>query len=94
MSTGLDHFTPERLSRTLKSWTLPIEGYVGYERAVVTAGGICLDEVFSKTLESRLVKNLYFAGEVLDIDAHTGGFNLQLAFCTGHLAGLSAAKSL
>ena len=91
-STGLDHFTPERLAKTLKAWQIPIEGYVGYERAVVTAGGVSLDEVLPKTLESRLVPGLYFAGEVLDIDALTGGYNLQLAFCTGHLAGESAAK--
>ena len=67
---------------------------MGYERAVVTAGGVCVDEVLPKTMESRIVPGLYFCGEVLDIDADTGGYNLQLAFCTGALAGLNAFKSL
>lgn len=71
-----------------------IEGFVGYERAVVTAGGISTDEIVAKSMESRLVSGLYFAGEVLDIDADTGGYNLQIAFCTGNLAGASALKSL
>lgn len=69
-----------------------IEGFVGYERAVVTAGGVSTDDIVPKTMESRLVPGLYFAGEVLDIDADTGGYNLQLAFCTGNLAGQNAAK--
>ena len=58
----------------------------------MTAGGVNLEEVVSKTLESRLVKGLYFAGEILDLDADTGGYNLQTAFSTGYLAGISAAK--
>ncbi len=71
-----------------------IAGYVGYERAVVTAGGVSTDELVHKTMESRLVEGLYFAGEVLDLDADTGGYNLHTAFCSGYLAGLSAQKSL
>lgn len=71
---------------------LDIEGYVGYERCVVTAGGVSTDEVLPKTMESRLQKGLYLAGEVLDIDADTGGYNLHCAFASGYLAGLSAAK--
>ena len=86
-----DHKT---LAKTLKNWKFEIEGYVGYERSVVTAGGVNLEELVSKTLESRLVKGLYFAGEVLDLDADTGGYNLQTAFSTGYLAGISAAKQL
>lgn len=69
-----------------------IAGYVGYERAVVTAGGVSTDDIIPKSMESRLVPGLYFAGEVLDIDADTGGYNLQLAFCTGYLAGTHANK--
>lgn len=80
------------LAKALKNWKFEIEGYVGYERCVVTAGGVNLEEVVSKTLESRLVKGLYFAGEILDLDADTGGYNLQTAFSTGYLAGISAAK--
>ena len=67
---------------------------MGYERAVVTAGGVDTDEVLPKTLESRLSPGLYLCGEVLDLDADTGGYNLQIAFCTGALAGQSAAKGL
>ena len=86
-----DHKT---LSKYLKGWKFDIEGYVGYERCVVTAGGVSLEETTPKTLESKLVPGLYFAGEVLDLDADTGGYNLQTAFSTGYLAGINAAKSL
>ena len=86
-----DHKT---LTKALKNWKFEIDGYVGYERCVVTAGGVSLDEVTPKTLESRLTPGLYFAGEVLDLDADTGGYNLQTAFSTGYLAGINAAKNL
>ena len=82
------------IAKALKSWPFDIAGYVGYERAVVTAGGVSTDEFVAKTMESRIVPGLHLCGEVLDIDADTGGYNLQLAFATGALAGLSAAKSL
>ena len=82
----------ENLAERLKDWRFRIASYKGYERAVVTAGGVSLNEVVSKTMESRLVPGLYFAGEVLDLDGDTGGYNLQIAFSTGALAGLSAAK--
>ena len=68
--------------------------YVGYRRAVVTAGGVSLDEIVSKPMLSRNTEGLYFAGEVLDMDCDTGGYNMQVAFCTGYLAGQSAAKAL
>ena len=71
-----------------------IENFVGWRRSVVTNGGIPTDEIIPKTMESRLVSGLYFAGEVLDLDADTGGYNLHIAFCTGALAGECAAKSL
>ncbi len=82
------------IAKALKDWRFEIAGYVGYERAVVTAGGVSADSVIAKTLESRVLPGLYFCGEVLDIDSDTGGYNLQTAFCTGALAGISAAKSL
>ena len=85
-----DHKT---LARTLKGWKFEIAGYVGYERCVITAGGVSCEELTAKTLESKLIPGLYFAGEVLDLDADTGGYNLQTAFSTGYLAGISAAKS-
>lgn len=77
-----------------QEWKFDIDGYVGYERAVVTAGGVSTEDVLAKTMESRIVPGLYFCGEVLDIDADTGGYNLQCAFATGALAGINAAKSL
>lgn len=82
------------LAKRLKDWRFKISGYVGYERAVVTAGGVSLDEVSRKTLESKLVSGLFFAGELLDIDGDTGGYNLQIAFSTGAMAADSAIKSL
>ncbi len=78
------------LAASLKKWDFAIEGYTGYERAVITAGGISDDEVNPKTMESKLVPGLYFAGEILDIDGDTGGYNLQIAWSTGHAAGLAA----
>ncbi len=82
------------IAKALKEWTFELAGYVGYERAVVTAGGVSTDEIIAKTLESRLVHGLYFCGEVMDMDCDTGGYNLQSAFCTGSLAGTSATRSL
>ena len=82
------------IAKALKAWQFDVAGYVGYERAVVTAGGVSTDDFVAKTMESRIVPGLYLCGEVLDIDADTGGYNLQLAFATGALAGHSAAKSL
>ncbi len=89
MNPNADHKT---LAKALKGWKFEIAGYVGYERCVVTAGGVSLDELTAKTLESKLVPGLHFAGEVLDLDADTGGYNLQIAFSTGYLAGISAAR--
>lgn len=82
------------LAKTLKDWKFEIIGFVGYERCVITAGGISTDEVMPKTMESRIKPGLYLCGEVLDMDCDTGGYNLQCAFSTGYLAGESAAKSL
>lgn len=84
----------ELLAKTLKDWKFDIIGYVGYERCVITAGGVSTDEITAKTMESKLCGGLYFCGEVLDMDCDTGGYNLQCAFSTGRLAGESAAKSL
>ena len=64
-----------------------VEKVGGFNTAMVTAGGVCLDEVYSKTMESKLVPGLYFAGEVLDIDGDTGGYNLQAAFSMGYVVG-------
>lgn len=82
------------IAKALKEWRFDIAGYVGYERAVVTAGGVSTEDIIAKTMESRVCPGLYFCGEVLDVDCDTGGYNLQAAFCTGALAGQSAARSL
>jgi hypothetical protein len=81
----------EALSRTLKDLRFNIRRTRPLAEAMVTAGGVSLDEVDPRSMQSKLVKGLYFCGEVLDIDADTGGFNLQAAFSTGWLAGESAA---
>ena len=60
----------------------------------MTAGGVSIEEITPKTLESRLTPGLYFAGELLDLDGDTGGYNLQIAFSTGYLAGISASRQL
>lgn len=82
----------KRLKLWLKDFRIEITGHRSFNEAIITAGGIKLKEVNPRTMESRLVRNLYFAGEILDIDADTGGFNLQAAFSTGHLAGLRASE--
>jgi len=82
----------KRLLQFLKDCTFTLTGTGDYNTAVVTQGGVSLSEVNPKTMESKLVPGLYFAGEVLDLDADTGGYNLQLAFTTGHCAGWWAAQ--
>lgn len=77
----------ERLATALKDFRLPIVDYRPWEEAIVTAGGVELGEIDAHSMQSRLVEGLYFAGEVMDIDANTGGYNLQIAFSTGRLAG-------
>ena len=74
------------LVSTLKKATYSVTGLCPIEEAVVTGGGVCVKEVSPSTMESKLVKGLFFAGEVLDVDALTGGFNLQCAFSTAYLA--------
>ncbi len=76
-----------RLGATLKAFTFTVEDFRPVAEAIVTAGGVCIKELNSKTMASRLVSGLSFAGEVIDVDAYTGGFNLQIAFSTGAAAG-------
>ena len=78
----------------LKSFNIPLYKFRPIEEAIITSGGVDVKEIDPKTLESKLCKGLYFAGEVIDVDAYTGGFNLQIAFSTGYLAGKTAAESL
>lgn len=81
-----------RFAELIKKLPLTVKGPRPFEEAVITQGGIAVKEVNSSTMESRKAKGLYFAGEILDLDALTGGFNLQIAWSTGYLAGKSAAS--
>lgn len=80
--------------RILKALRFDIINYRPFAEAIITAGGVALDEVNESTMESKIIKNLYFAGEVLDIDADTGGFNIQIALSTAHTAADSIIQSL
>lgn len=79
----------ERLVDIIKNLPLHILGVRGYNEAIITKGGVSVKEINPKTMESKLISNMYFAGEVLDLDALTGGYNLQIAWSTGYLAGSS-----
>ncbi len=79
----------QSIQKLLKSYTLTVKDFRPIEEAIVTSGGVCVKEINPKTMASLLVRGLYFAGEVIDVDAYTGGFNLQSAFSTGVLAGES-----
>ena len=76
----------------IKDFTMTLTGLRGYSEAIITKGGVSVKEIDPGTMESKLVKGLYFAGEVLDLDAVTGGYNLQIAWSTGYLAGLNAGE--
>lgn len=78
---------------TIKSLKLTVMDFNDISEAIVTSGGIKISEINPKTMESKICKGLYFAGEVIDCDGYTGGFNLQIAFSTGHLAGISASNT-
>lgn len=77
------------LVKLLKNFKITMSGFRGIEEAIVTAGGIKVKEINPKTMESKLIEGLYFAGEVIDVDAYTGGFNLQIAYSTGYTAGMN-----
>ena len=96
--TGIDGTTPANsvsvgqraaLRKILKAFPVSISGTRSADEAIVTAGGVSVKEVNPRTMESKLVPRLYFAGEILDLDAYTGGFNLQIAWATGYVAGNS-----
>jgi predicted Rossmann fold flavoprotein len=100
---GMDAETPvaaigksgvNRLADAIKALPLTISGSRPIDEAIVTAGGVRTQEINPSTMESKIRRGLYFCGEVIDVDAYTGGFNLSIAFSTGCLAGRSAAASL
>lgn len=71
----------------LKNLSLNVVDFRPIEEAIITSGGINVKEINPKTMQSKIIDNLFFAGEVIDVDAYTGGFNLQIAFSTGYLCG-------
>ena len=79
-----------RLIKLLKDFTINISGFRPIDEGIVTSGGINIKEINPKTMESKIVEGLFFAGEIIDVDAYTGGFNLQIAYSTGYTAGLNA----
>ncbi len=100
---GIDKETPahqisarqrEKIVATLKGLRFNIQGSLPLENAIITAGGVALDEIDPRTMASKKIPGFYFCGEVMDIDADTGGYNLQAAFSTGYVAGESAAKHI
>jgi predicted flavoprotein YhiN len=82
----------EKLAELIQSVPIHAEGTRGFNEAIVTRGGLKVNEFDPSTMENRKIRGLYAAGEVLDVDAHTGGFNLQIAWSTGRLAGECAAE--
>ncbi|GLH74125.1 aminoacetone oxidase family FAD-binding enzyme [Geothrix limicola] len=90
--TQLQGSKRKKLLGLLKEMRFEVTGHGGWEEAIVTAGGVSLKDIDPRTLASRKIPNLYFAGEVINLDANTGGYNLQIAFSTGWLAGESAAR--
>ena len=80
----------ENLIRVIKCFEITISGFRPIEEAIITRGGINVKEINPKTMESKIIKGLYFAGEIIDVDAYTGGFNLQIAYSTGYTAGLNS----
>jgi len=80
----------EKIISLLKEFNFTIEDYSSFNEGIITSGGIDVDEINPSTMESKEIEGLYFAGEIIDVDAYTGGFNLQIAFSTGYLAGLNA----
>ena len=79
----------KKIVELLKNFTITIKDFRPVEEAIITCGGISTKEINPKTMESKIIKGLYFAGEIIDVDAYTGGFNLQIAYSTGYTAGMS-----
>ncbi|MDD7358696.1 MAG: NAD(P)/FAD-dependent oxidoreductase, partial [Eubacterium coprostanoligenes] len=79
----------QNLVSLLKNFTVNISDFRPINEAIITSGGVDVKEINPKTMGSKIVDNLYFAGEVIDVDAYTGGFNLQVAFSTGYLCGMN-----
>jgi predicted Rossmann fold flavoprotein len=81
----------KRILHLLKEFSLTVKGLDGFDKAIITAGGVALNEVDPKTMQSKIISNLYLAGEILDLHGSTGGFNLQQCWTTGYVAGDSVS---
>ena len=81
-----------RILSLLKNFEIPLSKFRPIEEAIITSGGVAVSEISPKNMQSKIVPGLFFAGEIIDVDAYTGGFNLQIAFSTGYLAGKNAAE--
>lgn len=81
-----------KLCSLMKSFPLELVSFESIDEAIITSGGVSVKEIDPKTMESKIIKGLYFCGEIIDIDAYTGGFNLQIAWSTGYCAGINAAR--
>ena len=97
LTTKVNQITKEQrqgLVQLLKNMCITVTGFRPVAEAIITSGGVDVSQINPRTMESKLTEGLYFAGEVIDADAYTGGFNLQIAFSTGRLAGISAAERI
>ena len=90
---GITKEERHNLVRLLKEVKMKVDSLLGFEEAIITKGGVCLEEIEHKTMKSKIIDNLFFAGEVIDIDGPTGGFNLQVCWSTGYLAGETSART-
>jgi predicted Rossmann fold flavoprotein len=93
--TTFSHMSKQKwteLAQTIKAFPLTITGTLSLEEAFITGGGVSVKEIDPRTMQSKLMRGLFFAGEVMDVHAHTGGYNITIAFASGHVAGLHAAR--
>lgn len=91
---SITHQQRRQLLELLKAFPIEISGPRPVEEAIVTSGGVSVREINPKTMASKLTEGLYFAGEIIDVDGYTGGFNLQIAWATAHAAAIAAAEAL
>lgn len=92
-SANITSFERKNIIKTLKNFTMKPNSLRDIEESIITSGGIDVKEINPKTMESKKISGLFFAGEVIDVDAYTGGFNMQIAFSTGYIAGINASKN-
>ena len=90
----LSRYDRESLIKAIKHLRVTVKDFGDFDEAVITRGGVSVKEINPGDMSSKLINNLYFAGEIMDVDALTGGFNLQIAFSTGYLAGKSASRNI